>query len=144
MLKKILILALLSSFTLAHQGATGVVKERMDVMSSISKANKTLSNMSRLKMKFDSEKVNASASIIAEHAGESLLELFPDQSLSSESDAKAVIWTKWEDFSQLSFDMESAATALVDVNQETKFAAAYKRLGKTCSGCHRQFRAKKR
>ncbi len=89
----------LSTLALAHGGATGIVKERMDGMMAMSKVVKSLSAMMRGDTEYDAEAVKDGAAIIKSHAGETMTALFPDGSASHESEAKPEIWSDWESFS---------------------------------------------
>lgn len=140
---KVLLIGILSVSAFAHEGATGVVKDRMDAMSAMADANKSLVAMSRGRTDFDLAMVQQSAQIIAEHSGESLLELFPEDSLSDVSEAKAEIWEQWESFSDYAMNMESSALSLSAITSEDEFSAAYREMSRNCGGCHKKFRAKR-
>ena len=96
---------------LAHGGATGIVKERMDDMSAMGDVVKELSDMFR-KGQYDPEAVKAGAAIIKQHSGERLLELFPEGSEGAPSEAKSAIWTDWDAFASLAENLSVLATAL--------------------------------
>ncbi len=105
----------LSTLALAHGGATGIVKERMDGMMAMSKVVKSLSAMMRGDTEYDADAVKDGAAIIKSHAGETLTALFPEGSASDESEAKPEIWSDWESFSayakQLSVFADGLAAA---------------------------------
>ncbi len=96
----------------AHGGATGIVKERMDGMSAMGDAVKSLSDMFRARQ-YDAEAVKSGAAIIKQHAGEQLLGLFPEGSDGDPSEAKPAIWTDWEAFSQFAGDLSLLADTLI-------------------------------
>ena len=129
----------MSSAVFAHDGATGLVKERMDAMSSIGQANKQLSEMARGKAEINLETVKNSAATIAEHSGINLTDLFPEGTIHAPSDAKEEIWQQWDKFSMLSSQMETAATDLQTASDED-FATKYRALSNTCRQCHKAFR----
>ncbi|TLP41911.1 cytochrome c [Cohaesibacter sp. CAU 1516] len=97
---------------LAHGGATGEIKERMDAMSSMGKAVKVLKDIMQGKTDYDADAVRKQAAIIKSHAGDALTDGFPEGSLKMPSEAKAEIWTDWEKFSQLASQLETFATGL--------------------------------
>ena len=97
---------------LAHGGATGVVKERMELMDAVGKAMKSLTDMMRGKQEYDVDRVRAAARRIAEHGGESLTELFPENSLEGPTEALPEIWTDWDRFSVLADQLTAYAEAL--------------------------------
>ncbi|MDN3648827.1 cytochrome c [Reinekea marina] len=127
---------------LAHDGATGVVKQRMDAMSAIGNANKSLSNIARGRADFDLDTVTSAAASIAEHSQASALEFFVEGTEGGVSDAKAEIWQDWEKFSGLMTDLNRAAVSLSQISAQDEFAAAYKDVTATCGSCHKAFRAK--
>ena len=138
--------ALLVSFSAnAHQGAAGVVKERMDEMSKMKKANKQLSKLVRSSEADYLLIANLANQIAASNAA--TLELFPEGSLSKASEAKPSIWLNWEHFTQLvnkseraALDLAAAATAQVPA---TDLKKQLELLSKTCKSCHRKYRSKK-
>lgn len=142
MKKTIIALAFIASATLAnaHEGAEGVVKERMDAMSAIGKANKPLVAMIRGRTDVDLTVVKDSANIIAENAGEHFSSLFPEGSIGAPSEALPAIWEDWERFSNLSLELETAAMALADITDEAEFADLFKAVGGTCRSCHSDYR----
>lgn len=95
-----------------HGGATGIVKERMDLMGVIGDAMKTLTAMMRGKEPYDAARVRSNARAIAEHGGKRLRDLFPEGSLDHPSEALPAIWTDWERFSALSEQLSGYARAL--------------------------------
>ncbi len=97
---------------LAHGGATGVVKERMELMEAVGKAMKSLTDMMRGKQEYDVDRVRAAARRIADHGGESLTKLFPENSLEGPTEALPEIWTDWDRFSVLADQLTAYAEAL--------------------------------
>ncbi len=89
----------LSTLALAHGGATGIVKERMDGMLAMSKVVKSLSVMMRGDIQYNADKVREGARLIQSHAGEALTKLFPEGAESHGSEAKPEIWSDWGSFS---------------------------------------------
>lgn len=96
----------------AHDGATGVVKERMNLMEVIGDAMKSLTDMMRGKQGYDADRVRASARVIANHGGEAMTRLFPEDSLHGPSEALPEIWTDWQRFSSLATQLTDYARAL--------------------------------
>lgn len=94
----VLLLALTMESALAHGGATGIVKERMDAMVTMSDAMKELTAMMRGKVDYNEQRVEKLALSIAENAGDTLLEKFPEGSAGGASEAEPAIWTRWGQF----------------------------------------------
>ncbi len=97
---------------LAHEGATGLVKERMVLMEAFGDSMKSLTAMMRGKQSYDADRVRAAASKIADHGGEVLLRLFPENSLDDPTKATPAIWTNWERFSALANQLADYGAAL--------------------------------
>ncbi len=86
---------------LAHSGATGVVKERMDGMMAMGKAIKDITPMMRGKAGYDPEAVRAFSKEVRKHSGTAMTRLFPEGSGGEPSESKETIWTDWEGFEEL-------------------------------------------
>jgi len=97
---------------LAHGGATGVVKERMELMKVVGDAMKSLTEMMRGKQDYDADRVRAAAREIADHGDEALTKLFPRDSLHGPTEALPEIWTDWDRFSALADQLTAYAKAL--------------------------------
>ncbi len=100
------------STVLAHGGATGIVKERMDAMSQIGKAVKSLAGMFKGEIKYDADTVKAAAGVMRGHSGDNLTRLFPEGSKGGASEAKAEIWQNWTDFQRLANNLQTYSSAL--------------------------------
>lgn len=117
MKKQLLIAGLVLSTTAlvyAHGGAEGVVKERMDLMENLKGAMKTLKPMMRGQESYDVEKVKESALVIRDNAGLHMTKLFTEGSLHKPSEAKPEIWKEWQNFKQISMNLERLGQALHD------------------------------
>jgi cytochrome c556 len=102
----------LSTNLFAHGGATGIVKERMDAMSDMSKAMKTLTPIIRGKTEYDSSLVSELALRIANQSGQHLLMMFPEGTEGDPSEAKPAIWAQWDRFETYANELEIIAKAL--------------------------------
>jgi cytochrome c556 len=113
------------SSVLAHEGATGVVRERMEEMESMAKALKAISES--LKRKRDLASVKDSARSIQKDA-EKMLSLFPQGTGQHPSEATAKVWENWPDFERRARALatESAKLAEMDVRdlRALKYAGA--------------------
>jgi len=141
----LLVSAASATLALAHEGATGVVKERMDLMERQKDDMKIIGNMAKGKTPFDAAKAAEAARDIGLTA-KKIPELFPEGSGGGESEALPAIWEKWDRFTANAEDLGSAADPLVSAlgdseNQDWK--AAFRKVGEACKSCHEDFRAKK-
>lgn len=82
----------------AHKGATGIVKERMDLMTKIGKSTRTVDLMMTGKSGYEAEKFMAAVRSIKSHSGDAMTRLFPKDSLQHPTLAKPSIWTDWDAF----------------------------------------------
>lgn len=75
-------LALVASITagvaLAHGGATGIVKERMDGMAAMQKAVKAVTPIMRGQAQYDADAVRSFAAAVEIHSGQAMTKLFPE------------------------------------------------------------------
>lgn len=128
----------------AHKGATGVVMERMMSMESMGKAMKTLAAMVTGKAPYDSVKTKAIASEIKTHATD-IPRQFPKGSIKGPSEALPAIWKDWDGFKGHVDELAMLADQLA-ANADSGKAVAlglFAKIGKTCSGCHQDYRKKK-
>lgn len=132
-------LTAIAGTTLAHSSATGVVKERMDVMSGIGKATKTLGQMTKTGV-IDIEKLRVATAIIA-HSAHAIPETFKTRDLSKPSEALPAVWDNWDDFTAKAEALETAAIALAAAGTDpATFKSGFGRLGAACQACHRDYR----
>lgn len=96
----------------SHGGATGIVKERMDGMSAMSRIVKELTPMMRGKIEYDAAQVRASADAMIEHSGEQMTSLFPEGTGDKPSAALPAVWEDWEDFAALAEELKAFAEGL--------------------------------
>jgi cytochrome c556 len=85
---------------------------------------------------------------LANHAGalQALMHdipgLFPKDSDFGETNALDAVWSKRAEFEKRAKDAGSKAAAFAKVAQGGSAGAAFKALGDTCKGCHKDFRRK--
>lgn len=132
--------------SIAHDGAKGIVKERMDVMKSIGAAMKTIGKAVRGEEPFDGQKIEEAAARIAKH-GARIADLFPASSQAKVSEASPKIWRDFAGFRAGADRLVSAANDVERTSRSQDVVAvktAFRALGKTCGGCHKQYRIKKK
>ena len=108
----------------AHGGATGIVKERMDLMLDMGNAMKVLKSTFKGDVAYDAASVRGAALRIRQHSGGNMTKLFPEGSLQMGSEARTEIWTDWERFEAMAVDLEVYTTALAHGAQRTGGASA--------------------
>jgi cytochrome c556 len=125
----------------AHEGATGVVKERMDAMESMAKTMKAINQ--RLKERRDLDAVKSDAKSIQEAAAK-MPALFPPGTNEHPSGAKAAIWRNWPDFEAKARDLvtESGKLGQRDTKDPRALAVQVRRVSDACGNCHELYRVK--
>ena len=71
------------------------------------------------------------------------LSMFPEGSGNRRTKSKQVIWEKWSEFESVAGNFERESLKLTEAAQSGDMEALSKQVratGKTCSGCHRNFR----
>lgn len=136
---------LIVSFAYAHEGASGVVKQRMDMMEDVAKSMKVIGDMVQEKTTFDGEGAKSAALTIRKH-GTHFPKLFEEKTLEKPSEALPAIWDDWAEFTEIFDDMnvhseKIAELAPIAENAE-ELEAEFRLLGKACAACHTKFRVK--
>ena len=98
-------LSALGAVALAHNGATGVVMERMMGMSAMKTIMAELAPMMQGAVTYDGVAVREAAFALQAHAGETMTGLFPQGDIPAASYARPEIWTDWERFAALSEEL---------------------------------------
>ena len=111
-------LSALGAVAAAHNGATGVVMERMMGMSAMKTIMAELAPMMQGSVPYDGVAVQKAAFGLQTHAGETMTGLFPQGEIPAASFAKPEIWTDWERFAALSEELRlySEGLALAAAN----------------------------
>lgn len=127
----------------AHDGATGIVDERMDAMKSMAGDMKALAGMFKEPATFDRERAIEASQTLATHA-ENIPELFPEGSAHPPSRAAEAIWTDWDDFADDAESLKDAAVAFeARANAGAELAElkpAFDSMASDCQSCHQEFR----
>lgn len=129
----------------AHKGAKGIVMERMMSMKSMGDGMKSLAAMVTGKAPYDAAKARSIASEIKKHAS-GIEKQFPKGSIKGPSEALPAIWTDWPGFTSQADELTKLADQLGGSADSGKAAALglFAKMGKTCSGCHQDYRKKKK
>ena len=108
----------------AHNGATGVVRDRMVGMVAMRDAMRDLTPMMRSEAPHDEAAIAAAGRTIAQHAGEAMTALFPEGSGGGVSYAKEAVWAAPDDFEALAEELRRHAEGLVQAAPNATAAAA--------------------
>lgn len=107
-----LTVVVISGASLAHDGATGVVRERMDGMVALGDAVRNITPIMRGQTSYDADAVSDFARVIQDHSGDAMTSLFPEGSAGDPSEARETVWSDWEEFEQLALRLEILGRAL--------------------------------
>ena len=123
----------------AHEGAKGIIKERMDKF-----------KMSKKLMKKINKGLQNDNFIIIEKSAQTLLNwskemsnYFPEGSDTPPSEASSDIWLDPEGFKIAIKNFELASLELITQSKNENFdmtVNSFRDLAKTCKGCHQKFR----
>ena len=133
------ILLCLSTVSAAHEGAEGVVKERMDRFKENKKAMKAIKG----NLAGDTVIIAQKASEIEAWAKD-MVNFFPEGSTQPPSEALPAIWKEFDRFTDLARTNEKAAANLKNLAQSgadtSALSGAFRSLGKTCKDCHNDYK----
>ncbi len=139
---------------MAHNGAMGIVMERMDGMSILGDHAKSVGDMLKGKTPLDLAAVEEAAQDFVTH-GDSIPALFPDTENSRQStatEALPAIWENWDEFVALAEKFTGDSQALLTVasdlsdgtmsvdEQSRAVRTVFFKAAKNCSACHERFR----
>ena len=152
-----------ATVALSHSGATGIVKERMDGMKTMTDGLKQLVPMIKKEVPYDPQAVREVAALLQTHAGQNMLDLFPEGSLQTPTEARPEIWTNWDDFSRQAMRLSVMAQGLA-LSADTGLSApgpttvtglttpqeigalpvpvVLNAIGENCLACHTDYRTK--
>jgi cytochrome c556 len=127
----------------AHDHATGMIKERMEMMEQFAKRLKSIRE--RIDAKRDLGLIKADAEAIAAHAPH-VAHLFPKGSTQKPTEARSAIWQNWADFERKAAALEVASKKLVntDPNDFDAIGAQARTVSQACAACHEKYRSKSR
>ena len=130
------------SVVFGHDGATGVVKERMDDMKAIGGALKRIGD--RVRSKRDLAAIAPDADAIGASATR-MPSLFPTGSRDAHTEATVAVWQRWPDFVASSQTLKEAAVKLAAAARSGDMPTTseqFRLVTRTCSGCHDAFRSR--
>lgn len=132
-------LMLVAGVAIASEAADPAVKARQELMETIGGSMKVLGDMAGGKSAYDAAAAEAAKAAMVTAAGE-IAAKFEPQATDPKSEAKAEIWTNWDDFVAKGNDLSTAAGAL-DVSSPETIGAGMGAMGGACKACHTAYRA---
>ncbi len=144
-MRRLTVSILLASMLAVPAAADDVVRQRIDLMKSIGEAMKVMAPMFNGQTELRIDVVAAEATRLHRESGQ-FLALFPAGSLTPPSRAQPEVWSYWPEFEKRARALESHGADLAAAAERrdgATAAGAFLALTRTCSECHRYFRAKK-
>lgn len=136
-----LIFVMAAGAALAHSGATGKVKERMDGMKAMGAAMKSIGAMAQGKAAHDAAAVEAAGRQIETHA-QAMAALFPKGSDHKPTRALPEVWTNGARFEALAKELaDSAAQLARQASDGDALGANFRTVAEQCKVCHQRYRA---
>ena len=127
--------------TVSFADSHGIIKYRQNVMKSVSGHMGAIVDILKNGLPLKDHIVDHALSM--QQISRMTLSMFPEGSGKGRTKSKQVIWEKWSEFESAASDFERESIKLVEVAQSGDMEALSKQVratGKTCSGCHRNFR----
>lgn len=126
----------------AHEGAMGVVAERMAVMKHMAESMKTVGEMLNGRKVFDAAAAQASVAALHKNCHQAR-EQFSSGTADHATRASAAVWEKPDEFKAAMEGFDAAVKALATASEAGDLDAMrvpFKNVGQSCSSCHEQFR----
>lgn len=122
---------------IAYAQNQDAITQRRAVMKNIATAGTDPFNMTKGTVPFDLAKVQAGLKTYQGEAAK-LKDLFPDNSKTGDTDAKAQIWTARAEFNAaIDTFIATAKTTAAAIKDEATFKAEYPKVVRSCGGCHK-------
>jgi cytochrome c556 len=96
----------------AHQGANGIVGERMDAMMTLSRVLKALTDIRLGDRKYDPLLIREAARVLSHSGGAEMTSKFPPGSNVAPSEARPALWDNWLEFAILANQLSIIGNAL--------------------------------
>ena len=126
-----------SSFADSH----GIIKYRQNVMKSTAGHMGAIVDILKNRLPLEAHIVDHARSML--QISRMILSMFPEGSGKGRTKSKQAIWENWSEFESAANNFERESTKLSEVAESGDMEALAKQVratGKTCSGCHRNFR----
>ena len=127
--------------TVSFADSHGIIKYRQNVMKSVSGHMGAIVDILKNGLPLKDHIVDHALSM--QQISRMTLSMFPEGSGKGRTKSKQVIWEQWSEFESAASDFERESIKLAEVAQSGDMEALSKQVratGKTCSGCHRNFR----
>ena len=135
----LLLITVPATLCLAHGGATGIVKERMDMF------KKNQGNLKAIKSHIGSEDYGSIVKLADEIRdwAVKMPEYFPEGSNEKPSEASPAIWTDFDGFKNAAMKNETAAKQLIaaaKAEDQKAVVDGFKAVAASCKSCHQSYK----
>lgn len=131
----------------AETPANDIIKNREKLMKDMGKHMKAIKKIFEGKVGAAEMSTHVNGmETLTKHLSNDLKNLFPVGSDKGETDAKPLIWKKWEEFAKIAQSASDKGAALAKANAaggKATIETAYKDLGDVCKTCHKDYRTEK-
>ena len=127
--------------TVSFADSHGIIKYRQNVMKSVSGHMGAIVDILKNSLPLEDHIVDHARSML--QISRMTLSMFPEGSGKGRTKSKQVIWKKWPEFESAASNFERESLKLTEVAQSgdmEELSRQVRATGKTCSGCHRNFR----
>ena len=127
--------------TFSFADSHGIIKYRQNVMKSAAGHMGAIVGILKNRLPLEAHVAGHARSMLQN--SRMTLSMFPEGSGKGRTKSKQEIWENWSEFESATSDFERESSKLVEVAQSGDMEALAKQVratGKTCSGCHRNFR----
>tara|TARA_B100000676_G_C18028497_1_gene817097 strand:- start:655 stop:1104 length:450 start_codon:yes stop_codon:yes gene_type:complete len=144
-IKKFIILIVMFSISflnkVAFSDSSGIIKYRQNMMKATAGHMGTISGILKNNLPYKNHIIDHAYSLMA--LSKMTIKIFPEGTGDGRTRAKKTIWKNWSKFEKSSQKFVDETTRLMQVVKDgdiKKIALQISKTGKTCSGCHRDFR----
>ena len=142
LLKAVSMLLLIEVYgTFLFADSHGIIKYRQNVMKSAAGHMGAIVGILKNRLPLEAHIEDHARSLI--QISRMTLSIFPEGSGKGRTKSKQEIWDNWSEFESATRDFERECSKLAEVAQSgdlEELAKQVRATGKTCSGCHRNFR----
>ena len=136
---RLFFIAVPTTFVFAHSGATGIVKERMDMF------KKNQDNLKAIKSHIGPEDYGSIIKLADEIRdwAAKMPEYFPEGSDEKPSEASPAIWTDFGGFKNAAMKNEAAAKQLIaaaKAEDQRAVVDGFKAVAASCKSCHQSYK----
>ena len=127
--------------SLSFADSHGIIKYRQNVMKSTAGHMGAIVDILKNRLPLEAHIVDHARSML--QISRMILSMFPEGSGKGRTRSRQAIWENWSGFESAANDFERESAKLSEVAESGDMEALAKQVratGKTCSGCHRNFR----